>query len=218
MIIRKTTNRPLPSPGRKTSARPRGPGTIRYLQRVLTSPAVACYAESYMSNDKSSQPKTVPASPVAPTASSVPAYVTAIPEGAKVFVLVPADGHERQATLDKLEDALFKYCPELPAVNHEWKIGRLPFGSVILAAHCTTVRAKREDGTYGPVAQLHIGQPVEIDKHRAKAQDGYSFSTDQAGVVDAVVKSCKHTNGVVWLATLSGDPIAEDRVLKLVKS
>lgn len=164
----------------------------------------------------SNSPKTVPAT--APSIPSVPSYVSAVPAGAKVFVLVPSDGHERQLTLDKLDDALFKYFEELPAVGHEWKLGRLPFNSVVLAAHCTTARAKREDGTFGPVAQLHVGQPVEVDKFRNKAQDGYSFSTNLSGLVDAIVASCKHGSGIVWLAMLSGDPIAEDKVVKLVRS
>ena len=176
-------------------------------------------ANKTLSKTPAATPASKPATvELTPASNAVPSFVSAIPAGAKVFVLVPSDGVERQVALDKLEDELFKYFEDVPPVNHEWKAARLPFGSVILPVHCVSARARRDDGTFGPVAKLHIGQPVEIDAFRAKAQDGYSFSTNLAGIVDAVTASCKHTGGTVWLATLSGDPIAEDRVLKLVKS
>lgn len=179
----------------------------------------------HMSATKSPEPKTVSAAPapaMAPVAPApqLPDYVTAIPEGAPVFVLKPTDEIERRHVDEQLEDALFKYFEKVPTHNHELKVARLPARSVLLVAHCVQSRARRADGTFGVVHTLHIGGPIDIDgdKYRAQSQDGYTFSTDLGAVVDAVTKVCKQTNGSVWMAQTSGDPVIENRVVKLLKA
>jgi hypothetical protein len=166
-------------------------------------------------------PKTVPVEPNAPKAppkDPMLDLVAAIPADAKVFILTPADELERATVLEQLQEGVFKYFEEEPLHNHELRVSKLPFGSYLFVAHCVTTRAKRDDGTFGPVAKLHVGGPIDLKKFSARSSDGYTWSVDQGGIIDAIVKVCKHTNGFVWLPMLSGDKEPENRILKLNKS
>lgn len=171
-----------------------------------------------MSNQPAPKTVTLPDAAKAPLKDPMLDLVAAIPADAKVFVLTPADENERHSVLDQIQDSLFKYFEEEPLHNHELRISRLPYGSYLFVAHCVTTRAKRDDGTFGPVAKIHIGGPIDLKQFSARSSDGYTWSVDQGGIIDAVVRACKHTNGYVWLPSLSGDKEADQKVLKLNKA
>jgi len=167
-------------------------------------------------SNKSSDTKPASASQAsAPAAPAVPAYISALPEGAKVFVLVPHDPLEQRPVQEQLDNALKQYLPEEPTTHHELRVARLPHGAYLFAAHCNKARAKREDGTYGLVPQIHIAGPIDLKQFTQSSGDGYTYNTDLGGIAQAVTRACKHANGVVWMAHLSGDPEPMDRVLKL---
>ncbi len=170
-------------------------------------------SKSYPAKSALSEPKPVPVS-VEPSAPSVPEMFN-VPQHVSVFVLVPWDGLEQRAVLAQLDDACLKYFATPPAVHHELKIARLPFGSQLFVAHCTQSRARRDDGTFGPVSQLHIGGPIDLKQYTTRSGDGYTWDTNMGAIVDAVTKVCKHNNGRVWLGGLSGDAQADQKVLKL---
>lgn len=167
-------------------------------------------------SNKSSDNKPASA-PQAPAAPSVPEYIKALPDKAKVFVLVPNDDNERRPVLEQLDKALGQYLEFEPNVKHELHIARLPPGSFLYAAHCVQVRAKREDGTFGQVPQINIAGPIDLSQFSQASGDGYTYSVDLGGIAQAVTRSCKHVNGYVWMAHFSGDPEPHDRVLKLSK-
>lgn len=137
---------------------------------------------------------------------------------APVFVLVPWDDSEQRTTKALLEDGLLKYFEHAPAVHHELKVARLPYGSQLFVAHPVTTRAKRDDGTFGPVSKLHVSNPIDLKQYTARSADGYTWNTDLGAIIDSVTASCKHTNGFVWLGVSSGDKLVEHRVLKLSKT
>ena len=164
-----------------------------------------------------STPKPLPSADAPVAKPALPDFVTSIPDGAKVFVLVPENELERRHVDAQFEDACSKYFEVAPTRSHALLAGRLPPNSFLLVAHCIVQRARREDGTFGDTHKICIGGPLALDKFTKQSGDGYTWSTDLGALVDATTGVCTQANGYVWHGLLSGDPTPETKLLRLVK-
>lgn len=130
-----------------------------------------------------------------------------------VFFLVPAI--EKQQCAELLVDVFQHFAVE-PAVHTELKAARLPPDAVVYIAHVSTERKKRADGTFGPVAELHVSKPVKLADHSKRSMDGYSYEMNFQTLLDDVTQRCNSTkSGKVYLCTLSADPQPSDRLIKI---
>ena len=130
-----------------------------------------------------------------------------------VFFLVPAV--EKTKCAELLVDVLQHFASE-PPVHTELKAARLPPDSVVYIAHVITERKKRSDGTFGPVDELAVSKPIKLADHSKKSTDGYSWEMNFSTLLDEITQRCLSTKaGKVYICTLSGDPQASDKLIKI---
>lgn len=133
-----------------------------------------------------------------------------------VFVLIPWEAKEKDATLELLPDVFASFAVE-PSVHFELKAAVLPPASILYVAHTTKARKQRPDGTYGDVRDLHFSKPLKLADYQVRGTDGYTFATDFEKLVDSITAACKQPqkSGNVIICTISADKEPHNRLVKL---